>query len=77
MTLTSDAVLNFGAEGGEAEITYTLENAVEGTELTASCEANWVKVVAADKVRVTVEANDGEAIIRPATSSNIKRKSTK
>ena len=61
MTLTSDAVLNFGAEGGEAEITYTLENAVEGTELAVACEANWVKVVAADKVRVTVEANDGEA----------------
>lgn len=61
LTLTSDAVLNFGAEGGEAEITYTLENAVEGTKLTATCEANWVKVVAADKVRVTVDANDGEA----------------
>ena len=61
MTLTSDAVLNFGAEGGEAEITYTLENAVEGTELAVACEANWVKVVAADKVRVTVEANEGEA----------------
>ena len=61
LTLTSDAVLNFDAEGGEAEITYTLENAVEGTELTATCEAEWVKVAAGEKVRVTVEANEGEA----------------
>ena len=61
LTLTSEAVLNFDAEGGEAEITYTLENAVEGTELTASCEANWVEAVAGDKVRVTVAANEGEA----------------
>ena len=61
LTLTSDAVLNFEAEGGEAEITYTLENAVEGTELTVACEADWVEAVAGDKVRVTVAANDGEA----------------
>ncbi len=60
LTLTSDATLNFGAEGGQAEITYTLENAVEGTELTATCEADWVKAVAGDKVRVTVSANDVE-----------------
>ena len=60
LTLTSDAVLNFEAEGGEAEITYTLENAVEGTELTATCEANWVNAVADDKVRVTVDANETE-----------------
>ena len=61
LTLTSDAVLNFDAEGGEAEITYTLENAVEGTELTATCEADWVEAVAGDKVRVTVAANEGDA----------------
>ena len=60
LTLTSDATLNFGAEGGQAEITYTLENAVEGTELTATCEADWVKAVVGDKVRVTVSANDVE-----------------
>ena len=61
LTLTSDAVLNFGAEGGEAEITYNLQNPVEGTELTVACEADWVEAVAGDKVRVTVGANDGEA----------------
>ncbi len=61
LTLTSDATLSFGAEGGEAEITYTLENAVEDAKVTATCEADWVKAVAADKVRVTVEANEGDA----------------
>ena len=61
LTLTSDAVLNFGAEGGEAEITYNLQNPVEDTELTVACEADWVEAVAGDKVRVTVAANDGEA----------------
>ena len=61
LTLTSSDTLEFSAEGGEAVITYTLENAVEGTELTATCEAAWVKAIASDKVRVTVEANEGEA----------------
>ena len=61
LTLTSEAVLNFGAEGGEAEITYNLQNPVEGTELTVACEADWVEAVAGDKVRVTVAANEGEA----------------
>ena len=49
LTLTSDAVLNFGAEGGEAAITYNLQNPVEGTELTGSeerrvgkeCRSRW------------------------------------
>ena len=49
LTLTSDATLNFGAEGGQAEITYTLENAVEGTELTATCEANWERQLLATR----------------------------
>ena len=61
LTLTSEATLNFGAEGGQAEITYTVANPVEGTELTAECEASWVSAVAGDKVRVTVQANEGDA----------------
>jgi hypothetical protein len=42
LTLTSAATMEFEAVGGEGVITYTLENAVEGTELTAACEADWV-----------------------------------
>ncbi len=61
LTLTSEATLNFDAKGGEAEITYTLTNPVEGVQLTATCEADWVEAVAGQKVRVTVAANDGEA----------------
>ena len=61
LALTSSETMNFGAEGGEGTITYTLDNAVEGTELQAVSEAEWVVAVAGDKVRVTVEANDGEA----------------
>ena len=61
LELTSSQTMNFDAEGGEGVITYTLTNPVEGTELTATCEANWVTVVAGDKVRVTVAANEGDA----------------
>ena len=61
LTLTSEATLEFEAEGGEGVIEYTLENAVEGTELTASCEADWVEAKVGDKIRVTVAANDGDA----------------
>lgn len=59
LTLTSDATLEFEAVGGEGVIEYTLENAVEGTELTASCEAEWVDgVTVGETVTFTVAAND-------------------
>ena len=59
LTLTSFAEINFEAIGGQGEIKYTLENAVEGVELTATCEAEWVtNVTAADSVTFTVTANE-------------------
>ena len=62
LTLTSEAEVNFTAEGGEGVITYTLENPAEGTKLEASCEADWVSnVTAGDSVTYTVAANEGEA----------------
>ena len=61
LALVSSPTLNFDANGGEAEISYTLTNPVEGTELTATADADWVKAVVGNKVRVTVEANEGEA----------------
>ena len=61
LTITSESVLNFDAQGGEAEITYTLEYATEGAQPTATCEAEWVEVKVGDKIRVTVAANDGDA----------------
>ena len=61
LTLTSEATLEFDAKGGQAEITYSLANPVEGTDLKASCEADWVSVKAGEKIRVTVAANEGDA----------------
>ena len=59
LTLTSDDILEFEAVGGEGVIEYTLENAVEGTELTASCEAEWVTdVTVGETVTFTVVANE-------------------
>ena len=61
LTLVSDAVMDFAAEGGEGVIEYTLENAVEGTILTAACEAAWVAdVTVGETVTFTVEANEVE-----------------
>ena len=62
LTLTSDAVMNFGAEGGEGAITFTLENEKEGLDVTASCAAKWVSdITVGNRVVFEVEANNGEA----------------
>ena len=59
LALTSGATMDFAAIGGEGVITYTLENAVEGTELTATCEADWVLDLAvAETVTFTVPENE-------------------
>lgn len=61
LTLTSDATMEFEAAGGEGVITYTLENAVEGTELTATCEADWVlDLTAGETVTFAVAENETE-----------------
>ena len=46
LTLTSADTLEFNAAGGTAEISYALVNPTEGVELTATADAEWVKVVA-------------------------------
>ena len=60
LTLTSDATMDFAAIGGEGVITYTLENAVEGTNLEATCEADWVLDLTADET-VTFAVAENEA----------------
>ena len=58
LTLTSDATMRFLPSGGEGVITYTLENAVAGTNLTATCDAQWVtNLTAGETVTFEVEAN--------------------
>lgn len=62
LALTSEATMEFAAEGGEGEITYTLQNAEEGVELTATTAAEWITDVAvAESVTFTVAANEGDA----------------
>ena len=62
LTLTSNEVLDFEAEGGIGFIRYTLENAVEGVKLEATCEADWVTdLVAGDNIVFKVVANESEA----------------
>ena len=62
LTLKGEATKEFTAEGGNGEFAFELKNAVEGTELTAACEASWVSGVAVDaansKVTYVVAAND-------------------
>ena len=61
LTLTSESILEFEAAGGEGAITYTLENSVEGTELEAECEADWVtNLTIGESVTFNVTANDVE-----------------
>lgn len=62
LALTSEATMEFAPEGGAGEIAYTLENAEEGVELTATTAAEWITDVAvAESVTFTVAANDGDA----------------
>lgn len=62
LTITSEKTLSFDSEGGEGVISYTLENAVEGVELTAECEAEWVENIAVgENITFVVAENDGEA----------------
>ena len=62
LALTSEATMEFAAEGGAGEITYTIQNAEEGVELTATTAAEWITDVAvAESVTFTVAANEGDA----------------
>ena len=63
LTLTSENILEFKATGGEGIITYTLENSVEGIELEAECEAEWVaNLTVGENVTFSVAANDVEQV---------------
>lgn len=64
LTLTSADVVEFGVEGGEGDILYTLENGVEGISITATCSDEWVQTkVFAEECRVsyTVAKNSSDA----------------
>lgn len=62
LTLTSEATLNFEAEGGKGTITYTLENAAEDDIATAACAADWITNLTAGRtITFDVLANESEA----------------
>ncbi len=67
LSLTSEATMEFAAEGGEGVITYTAKM-VEVTRVTvepeveATCEADWVTDIAvAENITFTVLANEADA----------------
>ena len=62
LTLNSKDSLQFTAEGGNGTIAYTLLNAVAGTNLEATCDAQWVKnITIGEEITFTVAANEGDA----------------
>lgn len=69
LTLTSDAEMNFEAEGGEGTITFTAEwkdvtrnTPVPAPEVEAACEAQWVEnLTVAENITFTVLANEADA----------------
>ena len=65
LTLTSEATLNFGAEGGQGVITFALNEATRtaaAPEVEATCDAAWVSdLKVAETITFVVAANDGEA----------------
>ena len=69
LTLTSDAEMNFEAEGGEGVITFTAEwkdvtrnSPVPAPEVEAACEAQWVEnLTVAENITFTVLANEADA----------------
>ncbi|MBO7307389.1 MAG: BACON domain-containing protein [Alistipes sp.] len=62
-----ESKLDVAAEGGAQSLAYSVDNKVEGVELTATCEAEWISniVVAAEAITFDVAAN--EDIMREAT----------
>ena len=62
LTLNSEDSLQFTAEGGNGTIAYTLLNAVAGTNLETTCDAQWVKnITIGEDITFTVAANEGDA----------------
>ena len=58
LTLTSPSLVEFGPEGGNGEITFTLENPKPGCSVQAESSASWVKpTVSSSKISYVVEAN--------------------
>ena len=63
LVITSENPMEIGMNGGIGTITYTIENPVQGVELTASANVNWISqvTVQSEKIIFQVAANTGDA----------------
>lgn len=63
LVITSENPMEIGMNGGIGTITYTIENPVQGVELTASANVSWISqvTVQSEKIIFQVAANTGDA----------------
>lgn len=54
---TSEAEVEFTADGGKGEIEYEIVNPIEGTEVEAEADVVWITVTAGEKISYIVEGN--------------------
>lgn len=61
LTLTSEDLQTFNAQGGAGTISYTLTNASKSIKLSVSCEADWIEniTVSSSDIKFNVAANEG------------------
>jgi hypothetical protein len=58
--------LEVAVEGGAQSVTYTIENAIEGAEVVATCEAAWVSNLAVADGTMTFDVAANEESLRQA-----------
>ena len=61
------ATLEVNFEGGAQSVAYTIDNAIEGAEVTATCEAAWVSNLAVANGTMTFDVAANEESLRQAT----------
>ena len=54
---TSEAEVEFTADGGKGEIEYEIINPIEGTEVEAKADVEWITVTVGEKIAFVVEGN--------------------
>ena len=62
-----ESKLDVAAEGGAQSLAYSVDNKVEGVELTATCEAEWISNIAVAAEAITFDVAANEDIMREAT----------
>ena len=60
------ATMEVAAEGGAQSVAYTIENAIEGAEVSATCEAAWISNLAVANGTMTFDVATNEESLRQA-----------